>query len=307
MANNLKNLDWSLIQSFISVAETGSLTQGAKQLGKSQPTMGRNISNIEAMLDTQLFNRERHGLSLTDKGEELLKIAIEMRSSAAKLLLNVAGGSNEMSGTVRVTASQVISNFTLPAILAKISAEHPNIEIELHASDDSENLLFHEADIAVRMYRPNQLDIITRHICDIEIGFFASKSYLERVGTPQTIEEMKKLNWIGYDKSELMLKGMRQFGWQVDRSFFKTRCDDQAVYWQMVKTGCGIGVGQVNIGLSDDDIVHLFPDAPIPSIPVWLTAPKALRNSARIRYVYNILAAEIKISAQKKRQPKLPL
>lgn len=301
MSHILKNLDWSLIQSFISVAETGSLTQGAKQLGKSQPTMGRNISNIEAMLDTQLFNRERHGLSLTDKGEELLKIAHEMQSSAAKLVLNVAGGSNEMSGTVRITASQVISNFTLPAILAKINAAHPNIEIELHASDDSENLLFHEADIAVRMYRPDQLDIITRHICDIEIGFFASKTYLERVGTPQTIDEMKQLDWIGYDRSELMFKGMRQFGWQVDRSFFKTRCDDQAVYWHMVKAGCGIGVGQVNIGLSDDTIVQLFPDAPIPSIPVWLTAPKALRNSARIRYVYDVLASEIKISTQKKR------
>ncbi|WP_162653049.1 LysR family transcriptional regulator [Lentilitoribacter sp. Alg239-R112] len=293
MAYYFKNLDWSLIQSFIAVAEHGSLTGGAHHLGKSQPTLGRDIAKIETALKTQLFTRERHGLSLTDQGVQLLKIAKEMHISAAKLITLALDEKDELSGTVRITASLVMSNFILPEIIAKLRSKFPNIELELHASDESENLLFHEADIAIRMYRPDQLDIITRHVGDTEIGIFASKNYITRNGIPKSMTELMEHDWIGYDRSELMIKGMRALGWQVDRSFFKVRCDDQAAYWHLLKAGAGIGVGQVVIAQQSDNLVRLFDEIDIPPIPIWLTANKALKQSARIRAIYDAIAKEL--------------
>ena len=138
---------------------------------------------------------------------------------------------------VRITASVVMAHYVLPEILAGIHRAESGIELELHASDASENLLFHEADIAVRMYRPVQLDIITKHIGDMAIGLYAAKSYLGRHGTPTTREELMEHEWIGYDRNEVIIKGMRELGYQVDRSFFRTRCDNQAAYWHLLQAG----------------------------------------------------------------------
>lgn len=293
MSDVFENLDWSLIQSFIAVAEHGSLTGGAKHLSKSQPTLGRDIAKIEASLKTQLFLRERHGLSLTDQGIKLFAIAKEMQISAVKLAALAMDTTEELSGTVRITASLAMSNFILPQIIVKLRTAFPNIEIELHVSDKSDNLLFHEADIAIRMYRPDQLDIITRNLGDMELGIFASQDYIDRNGRPQSVDELMQHDWIGYDHSELMIKGMRSLGWQVDRSFFKTRCDDQSAYWQMLKAGAGIGVGQVMIAQQSDNLIRLLEETDIPPIPVWLTANKVLKLSARIRAIYDAIAHEL--------------
>lgn len=293
MTSVLENLDWSLIQSFIAVAEYGSLTGGAKHLGKSQPTMGRDIAKIETALKTQLFMRERHGLSLTDQGAQFLIIAKEMQLSAAKLAALAMDATEDHSGTVRITASVIVSNFILPQIIAKLRQQFPNIDLEIHASDKSENLLFHEADIAIRMYRPDQLDIITRHLGVMELGIFASQDYIDRKGLPESADDLMQHDWIGYDRSELIIKGMRALGWQVDRNFFKTKCDNQAAYWQLLKAGAGIGVGQVVIAHQSDNLVRLLEGVIIPPIPIWLTANKALKQSKRIRVIYDAIAHEL--------------
>lgn len=293
MTSILNNLDWALVQSFIAVAERGSLTGGAKYLGKSQPTLGRDIAKIETTLKTQLFMRERHGLTLTDQGTQILKIAKEMQLSAAKLIALAMDTTEDQSGTVRITASLVMSNFILPQIIANLRKKFPNIDLELHVSDESDNLLFHEADIAIRMYRPDQLDIITRHLGDMELGIFASRDYIDQKSIPQTVDDLLQHDWIGYDRSELLIKGMRSTGWQVDKCFFKTRCDDQAAYWQLLKAGAGIGVGQVAIAHRSKNLIRLFEDIKIPPIPVWLTANKALKHSSRIRVIYDAIALEL--------------
>lgn len=287
------DLDWSLIQSFLAVADAGSLTHAASTLGVSQPTLGRHISHAEAALGISLFTRVRHGLQLTEAGHELLAAAREMHAAAARLSLTAAGQVQSLSGVVRITASIMMSCEILPAIIADLRLEEPAIEIELHASDVSDNLLFHEADIAVRMYRPLQDSVITRHIGDMETGLYASTSYLERRGVPESPADLLKHDWVGYDRSDLIIQEMSAVGWQVDRSFFGTRCDDYAAHWQLVKAGCGIGSTQVRIAERTPNVVRLVPGMEISPLPVWLTAPEALRQTPRIRRVYDYLAVAL--------------
>lgn len=287
------SLDWSLVQSFLAVADTGSLTGAARKLGQSQPTLGRHIAQIEESLGVQLFVRVAKGFELTEQGSVLLPAARDMHNAAARLSLAAAGQVQHLSGVVRITASVAMSQHVLPQILADLRNEEPNIDVELNASDSTDNLLFREADIAVRMFRPEQLDTITRHIGDLGIGVYAAKTYLDRHGIPQTIDDLKSHAWVGYDRSDLMIKGMRDLGWNVERTFFSTRCDNHAVYWQLVQAGCGIGVAPKVIAQNSAEVLELLPELQIAPLPIWLTAPEALRRTPRVRRVYDFLAERL--------------
>lgn len=286
----MQNFDWSLVQSFLAVAEDGSFSAAGRRLGISQPTVGRQIAELERQMGTPLFQRENRGHRLMDAGAELLAHARAMQTGAAAMSLAAAGQSQVLSGTVRITASVVVSHYLLPSIIADIRRAEPEIELELNPSDATENLLFREADIAVRMYKPLQLDVITRKVGTQRFGLYASRGFIAKHGRPGTLDEFRNFDLIGYDRSDLMIQGMRAMGIAADRSHFIIRCDNQTVYVEMVRAGCGIGVVAENVAAVDGDLVRILPEVAIPDLPIWLTAHEALRSSPRIRRVYDMLA-----------------
>jgi len=284
-------LDWSLAQAFLAVAETGSLSAGARQLGMTQPTIGRQIKAMELQLGADLFHRTARGLTLTTTGERLVAPATAMRAAVNQMTLTAAGQSVNLKGTVRITASVAISVYYLPQIIADMRVAEPEIDIELVPSDDTRNLLFREADIAVRMYRPTQGDLITQHTGDIALGAFAARRYLERKGALTDASQISQHDVIGYDTDTAIIDGMKAAGFTVDRLSFPVRCDDNIAYWNLVRAGCGIGFAQRSLGLNDPDVVEVDLGFPIPSLPVWLTAHEAMRRTPRIRRVWDMLAA----------------
>lgn len=286
----LNSLDWSLVQAFLAVAETGSLSAAARRLGASQPTLGRQVRAMEEALGVTLFIRQPRGLVLSETGTALLAPARAMHTAARQMALTAAGRAEGLSGVVRITASLVVSQYLMPPILADIRARHPDIELELVPSDTSENLLFREADIALRMYRPEQLDMVTRHLGDLPLGIFGARSYLDRAGRPQTADDLRHHDLVGYDRSEEIIRGMRAQGLRLDRHAFGTRCDNQTTYWALVRSGCGLGFGQLGLGLADPEVERVLPDLPLPTLPIWLTAHQALRQTPRLSRVWDMLA-----------------
>ncbi|MES0869403.1 LysR family transcriptional regulator [Pseudovibrio sp. SCP19] len=294
MNSILHHLSWDLIGIFVAVAETGSLSAAAKQLNQSQPTIGRQVKAIEAELGVSLFYRHQRGLGLTEDGEALLPHAKAMHAAAAQFLLHAEERKQSgFAGSVRVTASQVISNYVMPKLIAEFRQAYPEIQIDLVPSDDAQNLLFQEADIAVRMFTPTQLDIVAKKIGETPLGLFASKAFLERVGMPKTREDLFALDWIGYDRSDLILRGMQEAGLEVDRNFFSVRCDDRVTYWELVRAGCGVGLGQIGIGVEDDSLVRLELEDPLPALPVWLASPHTLKQIPRIKLLFDFLAEKL--------------
>ncbi len=238
----------------------------------------------------ELFHRHPKGLALTETGQIMRAPAEAMREAAARMALVAAGQDRGLTGPVRITASVVVSHFLLPPVLAALRRDEPGIEIDLVASDSTDNLLFREADIAVRMYRPDQLDMITRHVADLALGIFCATSYLERAGRPETVDDLLALDWVGYDRNELMIRGMRAAGWPVGRDFFKLRTDDQAGHWHLVRAGGGVGIMQRVIGEPEPLVERLLPELALPSLPVWLTAHEAMRGVPRVARVWSALA-----------------
>lgn len=286
--------DWTIARSFLAVAETGSLSAAARALNLTQPTLGRHIAALEADLNLTLFTRSARGLVQSEAAKALVPHAIAMRDAAARMSLVAAGHDESFSGTVRVTASRVVANYILPAMLAQLRQVEPDIQIELVPSDSSENLLFREADIALRMYRPTQLDVITVHLCDFPLGLYATPAYVSQHGLPQNFDDLAALDFVGFDRSDSMIAIMRNLGLNRVREDFALRCDDQIVYWNLVRAGCGIGGMQTIIAEADPTVVRVAPFITLPSLPIWLTAAEALRQTPRIRRVFDHLSDSFK-------------
>jgi DNA-binding transcriptional LysR family regulator len=294
---DLRSPDWTLWHSFVAVADHGSLSAAARAIGQSQPTLGRHIRMLEEHLGLTLFRRVPRGLEPSEAAVPLLDAAREMAKTAARLTRIAEGRQETLRGTVRITASRVVSHYMLPPILAALRRAEPEIQLELVPSDTTENLLFHEADIALRMFRPEQLDIIARHVADLPIGLYAARSYLDLNGRPQTVDELMLHAFVGYDRDERILRLMRAMGYPVTRDFFALRCDDQTAHWELVRAGCGISGAQCQIGDADPLLERIMPDLDLPSLPLWLAAPQALRSNPRIRRVWDFLASELSRAA----------
>ncbi len=294
MDNRIADLDWSLIQSFLAVAETGSLSGAARRLGASQPTLGRHIKTLEDQLKGELFQRHARGFELTALGQEMMVQARRMAEAMGALSLVAAGGETRLEGDVRIATSVFMAHHVMPGIIADIRRAEPDIHIDLVPSDSSENLLFREADIAVRMYRPEQLDMVTRHLGDIRLGMFATRDYLDRKGFPRNGQDLAQHDVVGYDANDDIIREMRNMGLAATRDWFAVRCDNQSAYWELVRAGCGLGFGQINVARVDPDIVEVPLDFPLPILPVWLTAHEAMRHTPRISRIWELLSDRLR-------------
>ncbi len=293
MEDGLHSLDWSLVQAFLAVAGHGSLSAAARATGVSQPTLGRQIKAIEAQLGVALFARQAKGFMLTDAGQAILPSATAMAEAATKFATAAAGRDMSVSGTVRITASVFVSQYILPQIISDIRQCHPDIQIELNATDEADNLLFREADVALRMFRPTQLEIVTRKLGILQLGFSASKDYIARKGMPSSVTELMKHDLLGYDRSERFIRGAAELGWKLTRNDFVFRCDQQTVHSEMIRTGCGIGILEKR-SAQKMGLVPVLPNFPMPGLEVWLTTHEALRHTPRVSAVWDHLGQGLK-------------
>ena len=282
--------DWALWRSFAAVVQHGSLSAAARHLKLSQPTIGRHVEALESDLGITLFERTLSGLRPNAAALRLYEPVTRAKGLLAEAAMVAEGAQDNLSGTVRITASQMISNYVLPSILAGIRERYPRIAIESAPSDSAENLLLREADIAVRMFRPTQLELVTRHLGQVRLVAFADQRYLARRGTPRTFDELWNHDIIGFDRSDVLITHARGLGVALTRDNFMLRSDDQPHLWELVRAGLGIGFGQENLVRLTPGLVGIDFDLAIPPLQFWLTTHRELFTSHRIRVIYDALA-----------------
>lgn len=290
----MNSLDWNLVRTFLAVADGGSMIAAAGRLGLTQPGIGRQINQLEAVLGLTLFVRGRSGMQLTESSLALLDDARAMRAEFDRLMLKASGKDERIAGPVRITASRIVSVYILPPILARLRAAEPELEIELVSDNAVANLLARDADIAIRMVRPTQNDLIAIKIAEIPLGAFAHVDYLAAHGEPQMTKDLMKHALIGYDREDRMLVAMRLMGLPAERSLFAFRTDDEVAGLELLKAGAGIGFAQIHLAARIPQLQRLFADLAIPPLPIWLCAHQELRTSRRIRRTMDFLQVELK-------------
>ena len=280
---------WDFYRTFLAVLREGSLSAAARDLGLTQPTIGRHIDALETMIGFQLFIRSPQGLMPTEAAADLKPHAEQLASNAAALLRAATGQGGGVRGTVRISASEVIGIEVLPPMLTALADRHADLVIELSLSDAVEDLLRQEADIAVRMVAPEQDALITRRIGGIPLGLYAHRRYLDTHGTPETLEDLSQHRTIGFDRESAFVRSVRKRVPLIDLMRPSFRADSNLAQLAAIRAGFGIGVCQVALAKRDPDLMRLFETEFTLPLETFVVMHENLKTTPRCRVAYDAL------------------
>lgn len=287
------NIDWQDINYFLTVAECGSLSEAARTLTLSQPTLSRRIESLETGLGLRLFKRHSKGLDLTHEGTLLLEQARQMMVSAKNIERLAGGEVMQPEGTVRVSVPEGLCNDVILPALGEFRQRYPALRLLLAVTPRSANLIRGEADMAVRLYRPKEPDLIVRKLGDMTMGLYASSEYLTRHAKPQGVADLSAHEGIGYGDE---LENLAENLWLLAHcppSRVGLRSDSTSCRLQATLNGLGISIQPVMIATQHPGLVRLLQDVAIPGHEIWLTYHKDLARSYRTRIVAEMLSEAV--------------
>ncbi|WP_204341597.1 LysR family transcriptional regulator [Rhizobium ruizarguesonis] len=187
-------IDWDDLRHFLALAQSGTLLGAAKQLGVEHATISRRVSSLEASLGRKLVDRRGRRIMLTSDGDEVAKHAALVAIQTAAIEQLGRSSATELRGHVRISAPPALSSVLLAKPVAAVRRSHPGVEITLVGEKRLASLNRREADIAVRMSRPEDGDYAIVKLGETSFHLYASKTYLETVSPPDW-------TFIGYDET----------------------------------------------------------------------------------------------------------
>ena len=193
-------MDWDKLKIFHAVTQAGSFTKAAEVLNLSKSAISRQIQSLEYEIKTTLYERHARGLSLTENGEVLYKTANEVISKIKDVESDLIDKKEKPSGKIVVTTVVGFGGIWLTPRIQEFMEKNPNIEVELIVTDQELDLSTREADIAIWMRQPKQLNYIQKKIIDINYHIYGSSKYLEKYGVPRTAKDLDKHNLITYGR-----------------------------------------------------------------------------------------------------------
>lgn len=270
-------MNWDDIQYFLAVAEGGTLSAAARSLCVEHSTVARRIALLEEQLGIRLFDRMARGWQLTEEGKDLLPCAQEIQENTQRIR-RIADRSASLSGSVRLSAPPLVAYHLLAPLIPKLRHSLPNVEIELLSELQDANLHRREADIALRMRRPKQLDLVAKLITTIPYALYAHHDYLEH----HTADQWQ---FVGYEKSMQSAPQQQWLDEQLNGREMIFRSNDLHVLAKAIEQNIGVGVLPCFLEASYPQLKQLStPACPI-SRDLWLVIHPDLRRSPRVRAV----------------------
>lgn len=287
-------MDWDKLRTFHIVSEAGSFTHAGTALNLSQSAISRQISSLEKSLDVKLFQRHARGLVLTEAGEILSDTAREIFGTLAMLEGQLADSKAQPSGALRITSPGFVGSTWLVPRLQKLHKKYPDIQLSFLFDDRILNLSMREADAAVRLYKPDQNDLMYHPIGNIDFHICGSKNYFKANGKPTTAEELNNHHLIGYpsdvtapyeDPNWLLRKANAS----IQNNPKLIQMNSQFAIYDGVKNGYGLAALPDYLYQNDKDIETCLDDIKRPSVTMYLVYMENRKNSARIQLLKDYL------------------
>ena len=284
--------NWQWWQYFLAIAKQGSLSQAAETLAISQPTLSRQLQAMEKQLGQTLFDRSTQGLLLTEFGRNLLDECQQMQISADRLQRLATGQTHTLSGRVRLAANELVALHYLPKLIPSFMDRYPEVSVEIEVSNRASNLDKRDADVAIRMFPPTQLDLVCRHLFDIPLGFYASAPYLEMHGTPTSPEDLFGRRILGFDRDRQFEEGGQQLGLSIKNEQFQLRTDFMPLHLALACNDGGIAA--THKGLCEAaGLVEIKPGFELPKLPIYLVCHRDVQHNKKIRVLMDYLAEHL--------------
>ncbi len=291
-------MDWDKLKIFHTVAEATSFTKASTILNLSQSAISRQIQGLENDLKVQLFERHARGLVLTENGEYLFKSAHEVISKLKDVESNLSGQKDKLNGKLVVTTVVSFGTTWLTPRIKEFMDLHPGVEVELIFDDRELDLATREADVAIRMRRPKQLNLIQKKFVDFNYHIYGSNEYLEKNGYPKTLKDLDKHKFITYGKGapspvynpDWVLKVGSKDG-KKRRSLMKVN----SVYGLLLAVQSGVGLAALPdyIAHNVSGISKVLPNETGKPTETHFVYPSSLKNNARLMAFRNFLFSKV--------------
>lgn len=285
-------MNWDDTRIFLAVARTGQLLGAARALGLNHATVARRLSALETDLGVKLVDRRTTGSQLTSAGESFMEIAERVEAEMQAARARIGGADVALSGTVRIGAPDGFGVDFLAPRLGILTERHPELTLQLVPVSRAVSLSRREADIAITVERPEHGRLVARKLVDYTLGLYASRSYLERNGTPADAQDLRRHALVGYVEDQVYSAALAYAG-EIDRGF-SPRFEIASALGQVeaVRAGAGIGILHAFIARRDPDLVPVLPGKVIHR-SYWLVLHESVREIARVRVAADFIAEEV--------------
>ncbi|MDX3909102.1 MAG: LysR family transcriptional regulator [Sphingobium sp.] len=277
--------DWDDLRIFLAVARSRRIAPAARSLGMDATTIGRRLARLSTALESDLFEISGGERRLTERGEALFRHAEAAESAALAAMETVTGQQRSLSGQVRLSVAEGFGTWILAPGLAAFHARHPGIRLDLITASGFLNPSKREADMAVMLARPQRGHLSVKRLGDYRLHLYASREYLERVGTPQHPDTLKKHTLVGYVPEFIFSPELNYLSEVEPGLEASLRSTSINVQHRIVAEGAGIGVLPDFIGSRDPRLLPLMADRIEIIRSFWLVTHEDLRSLARIAAV----------------------
>ena len=255
--------NWDDVKHFLAVARAGSTIAAAKSLKQNQPTVQRRLAELERNLGQALFDKTKTGYRLSNFGQNLLPFAEQLERAALTFENRKQVKDRAEHGLVRLTCPEpVMIRIVKSGILDRFHAKHPGLKVEFIMSDKYVDLAKGEADVAFRSGDTDDGELVGRKIADSIWSVYASKSYIQQHGKPQSLEELGKHAVIAFEGT---MAGNRAASWLAaiaPQAPVTARVSSVLGLVSAAKSGVAVVPMPIALGNSEEDLVRLFESVP---------------------------------------------
>jgi DNA-binding transcriptional LysR family regulator len=281
-------MDWDKLKIFHAVTQAGSFTKAADILNLSQSAISRQIQSLEHELKTILFERHARGLSLTDNGETLFKTANEVISKIKDVESSLIDKKDKPSGKIVVTTVVGFGGIWLTPRIQEFMEKNPDIEVELIVTDQELDLSTREADVAIWMRQPKQLNYIQKKIIDINYHIYGSSKYLEKYGVPRLVKDLDKHKLITYGRGTPSPLSQKEWILKVgtkEKTKRKSVMKVNNIYSLLLAVDSGVGLAALPdyMVYGRPGLVKVLSDLNGPKYEAHFVYPQSLKNVARVQ------------------------
>lgn len=286
--------DWANIRLFLAVFDNGSLVAAAEFLGLTQPTVGRRLASMEDRFGTPLFVRSGRRMQLTDAGAGILENARRIEREMLAIERSLEVQSKALCGEVTISATEGTGTEWLTPVLFDFHQQYPEIVVKVQIESRAVDLIHREADIALRLGRPTQADLIARRLVNVGFGLYASRSYLDRAKPLRSVDDLADHQLVGLDMNRERINAAEAFpATQPLEGNYVYLTNSPAAQLSAVQAGFGIGVLSHRWAAMVGNLTRLLPDYTAAKIELWLVTHEELRHSARIRAVSDFITERV--------------
>jgi len=288
-------MDWDKLKIFHNVALDLNISEAAHKMNISHSSISRQVSALERELKVSLFKRHARGLTLTEQGKILFKTAHDIFGKIALTEAQLTDSKEKPAGPLTIAATVAFGTTWLAPRIEKFANSYPDIDISILIENKYTDLAQGDADVALRLTEPTQMDLIRFPLYEFQFKIYSSPEYIEKFGIPQDISELSKHKIVA-------------FGHDVEPSIPDVNCIIDLLpkkkkvkilyisnmYGVMRAIGGGAGIGALPeyMKISSNNLVPILPDAKTPKAVIYFTYPSELKGSKKIAALRDFLVRE---------------